>query len=184
MSTPSILISGCSKGGIGEALALEFCSRGFRVFAAVRDVAKAPSSTPRENGSGSDSAGSIEGVLLDVTSTSSIGNLISILNERLPDGRLDILVNNAGFGATGPLIEADMESVRKLYDVNVFGVLALTQACRHLLVKARGKVVNVSSIAGIIPLPWSGMPFPRTGSLEPAKLELSLITLSQEFSRD
>lgn len=93
---------------------------------------------------------------LDVTSSESIRTLEADLQSRLPQGKLDILVNNAGFGATGPLIEANIAVVKKLFEVNVLGLWAVTQAFAPMLIAAKGKLVNISSVGAILTLPWSG----------------------------
>ena len=145
MSKPTILITGCSQGGIGDALARQFAKRGHHVFAAVRNLGKAPAQTAN-----------IQAVELDVTSSESIGRLASYLAETLPDSKLDILINNAAFAAAGPLIEADLGVAKQLYDTNVIGLLAVTQAFASMLIAAKGKIVNISSIGGILPIPWAG----------------------------
>ena len=148
MFKPTALITGCSQGGIGDALARELAARGHHVFAAVRNLSKAASFSGAEN---------IEVVTLDVTSSESIKGLVTYLKDRLPDGKLDILVNNAGVGATSPLIEADLATAKRLYDVNVLGLLAVTQAFTPMLIAAEGKVINISSVGGILAMPWLGM---------------------------
>lgn len=99
----TVLITGCSQGGIGDALARRFAGLGHHVFAAVRNTSKAAHLSDLEN---------IEIVTVDVTSLESVQDLVVVVKTRLPDGKLDILVNNAGFGATGPLIEADLATAR------------------------------------------------------------------------
>ena len=74
-----------------------------------------------------------------------------------PDGKLDVLVTNAEVGPTGPLIEADLEMAKRLYDVNVLGPSAVAQAFASMVVWAKGKVVKVSSVGGLLPVPWGGM---------------------------
>ena len=143
-----VLITGCSEGGIGDAMARQLADRGHHVFAAVRNSDKA------QHFSG---AKDIEVVSLNVTSSASVNRLTTDLKGRLPEGKLDILVNNAGFGATGPLIEADLEIAKRIYDVNVLGLLTMTQAFAPMLIAAKGKVVNMSSVGGILAMPWSGM---------------------------
>ena len=147
MAKPTVLITGCSQGGIGDALAWEFVKRGHHVIAAVRNLNKATHFSESND---------IEVVTLDVTSPESIKQLMVHLADRLPDGKLDILVNNAGVGATGPLIEADLATAKKLYDVNVLGMLAVTQAAARMLIAAQGKVVNISSVGGLLAMPWGG----------------------------
>ena len=151
MSRPTALITGCSQGGIGDALARQLASRGYHVFATVRNPSKAAHFTKEED---------IEVVQLDVTSSGSIDTLVNHLRGHLPDGKLDILVNNAGFGATGPLIEADLATAKQLYDVNVLGLLAMTQAFAPMLIASKGKLVNISSVGGILAMPWTGKSLP------------------------
>ena len=148
MAKPTALITGCSQGGIGDALARQFSNRGYHVFAAVRDLAKAAHLSDAQD---------IDVVTLDVTLSESINGLVADLNGHLPEGKLDILVNCAGFGATGPLIEADLATAKRLYDVNVLGLLAVTQALAPMLIMAKGKLVNISSVGGILAMPWGGM---------------------------
>ena len=146
MPQPTVLITGCSQGGIGDAMAQVFVARGYRVFAAVRNPAKAVHLAEVEG---------IDVVTLDVTSTDSIGALVGKI--RLAGaGKLEVLVNNAGCGATGPLIDANPDTARRVYDVNVFGVLAVTQAFVPLLTAARGRVLNISSVGGLLAMPWTG----------------------------
>ena len=147
MSKPTTLITGCSQGGIGDALAREFANRGHHVFAAVRNLSKAAHLSELKD---------IEVVTLDVTSSESVDGLVADLKRRLLEGKLDILVNNAGLGATGPLIEVDLAIAKRLFDVNVLGLLAVTQALAPMLIAARGKVVNISSVGGILAMPWGG----------------------------
>lgn len=156
---PTVLITGCSRGGIGDALALEFAARGYHVFAGLRNPSKANDYTSSLTPSSSESstaAGHVEVVTLDVTSSASIKSLVDDLSTRLPDGKLDVLVNNAGQGFSGPLIEADLDAARKLYEVNFWAPLAMAQAFLPMLVKAKGKVVNVSSVGSILTIPWIG----------------------------
>ena len=154
MSPQTALITGCSRGGIGEALAIDLANRGFHVFAGVRTLAKAPEYvSPSEDGK---AKGAMQLILVDVASTDSIRNMVAELKEKLPDGKLDILINNAGIGYTKPVLDADIEDIKRLYDVNFFGILSLTQACIPMLLEAKGKIVNISSIGAVLPLPWNG----------------------------
>lgn len=148
MPKPTALITGCSRGGLGDALASQLAERGHHVFAAVRNPSKAVHFADAQD---------IEVVVLDVTSSESINSLVNNLKDRLTDGKLDILINSAGVVATGPLIEVDLAMARQLYDVNVHGLLAMTQAFAPMLIAAKGKLVNLSSIGGLLPLPWGGM---------------------------
>jgi 1-acylglycerone phosphate reductase len=143
------LVTGCSAGGIGDALALRFAALGYRVLATVRNPAKA---VHLEGVTG------IELLTLDVSSAESTQALGATLRQRLhPHGRLDVLVNNAGRGATSPLLDVDLAEAKSLWDTNIWGMLAVTQACAPFLIAAGGVIANISSVGGLLALPWSGM---------------------------
>ncbi|KAI9712848.1 MAG: hypothetical protein M1820_001470 [Bogoriella megaspora] len=150
---PTALITGCSAGSIGSALALEFVSRGYHVFASVRDPAKA---------SHLSSNASVSILTLDVTLPSSIRAAVDTVKAHVDkdiktEGNLDVLVNNAGIGYTGPLLDINIEEAKRLYDTNVWSILSMTQAFAPMLIKAKGKVVNISSVGGLLTLPWHGL---------------------------
>lgn len=134
-------------------MAEEFAAHGYQVLASVRDRNKAAHFL----GTTSSPSFSIDVIDLDVTSTESIPQAAEDIRRRyLPDGKLDVLVNNAGLGYTGPLIESDLATARQLYDVNVIGLLAVTRAFAPMLIAAKGKLVNISSIGGLLAMPWTG----------------------------
>jgi NAD(P)-dependent dehydrogenase (short-subunit alcohol dehydrogenase family) len=141
---PVVLITGCSSG-IGKATALAAAARGHRVYA-----------TAREPGSLGDLAGGgrIRILALDVTDTNSIGRAVaSVLSE---SGRLDVLVNNAGYGQYGAVEEVTAEEWRREFDVNLFGAIEVTRAVLPAMRQRRsGTIVNVSSIAGKIAIPFA-----------------------------
>lgn len=67
-----------------------------------------------------------------------------------------MLVNNAGMGLCGPLLDTDINEAKKVYDLNVWGVLSMTQAFAPMLVKAKGAVLNISSVAACFTFAWGG----------------------------
>lgn len=140
------MITGCSVGGLGFALAEAFQQAGYHVFATARDPTKVGSLRERH---------SIEVLRLDVTAAETIRSCVTAIRKKT-NGRLDILVNNAGGAMFGPLVHASIEEAKTLYNVNVWGVLAVTQAFAPLLVDAQGVVLNISSMAGAVPLAWQG----------------------------
>jgi NAD(P)-dependent dehydrogenase (short-subunit alcohol dehydrogenase family) len=147
MSTPSfqaVLVTGASTG-IGRATALYLAARGFRVFASVRkekDAAELPDASP---------------VVLDVTDADSIRAASEVVSRALGDEALVGLVNNAGIAVSGPLEFLEMSEIRRQFDVNLFGQIAMTQAFLPLLRRARrGRIVNMSSISGRIAAPLLG----------------------------
>src|SRR5579871_2131101 len=144
----TVLITGCSDGGIGYALATDFQRRGHTVFAAVRNREKASTLASLPN---------VIIITLDVTDKQSIGQAVQIVREQTDSKGLDILVNNAGQGGSIPLIDADLDSGRKLFEVNFWAVLAMVQAFTPLLVQSKGTIVNISSLGAIVHYPYIGL---------------------------
>jgi NAD(P)-dependent dehydrogenase (short-subunit alcohol dehydrogenase family) len=146
--TLHILITGCSAGGIGSALASSLASRGHHVFATLRNPSKiSPELSSLSN---------VTVLALDVTDSSSIASAVESVAKVTGGKGLDILVNNAGIGYTMPLVDTDIEEGKRLFDTNVWGALAMTKAFMDLLVQASGAVVNISSVGGEVNTPWHG----------------------------
>lgn len=141
MPSGTVLVTGASTG-IGEASALHLSRLGFRVLAGVRR----PEDAERLSGGG------LESVHLDVTDADSI----AAARRTLPDAGLAGLVNNAGIAVAGPLEFLPIDQIRRQYEVNVIGQVAVTQAFLPALRAARGRIVNVSSIGGRLALPLAG----------------------------
>jgi 1-acylglycerone phosphate reductase len=146
MPEKTVLITGCTDGGLGAAMARAYRTRGFRVFACVRN--------PEKAGSLRDIAG-IEVLELEVTSQDSIRQCAAAV-EKLTGGSLDILVNNAGSSGVMPLLDVSIEDAKRVYDINVWAVLAMAQAFAPMLIKARGTICNISSVSGELVFAWSG----------------------------
>lgn len=147
----SVFITGCSEGGIGFALAQELHRRGLRVFATARDLAKVEHL--REAG--------LEIIQVDVVDQASIRAAAETVSK-LTGGTLDILVNNAGGGYQVPLLDADLDEGRKLFEVNIWGLLAVTQAFAPMLEAAaaggsKARIVNIGSIVSHVNVPWQGV---------------------------
>jgi 1-acylglycerone phosphate reductase len=145
-SQKSVLITGCSTGGIGNALAKSFQKRGFLVFATARSLDKMSELKV------------LPGVILiqlDVTSDTSIASAVLAVRAGSKKGKLDYLVNNAGCNYYSPALDADISTARKMFDVNFWGALATIQAFSPLLFEAQGTVVNLGSIVGYLYTPWS-----------------------------
>ncbi|SDS74277.1 Short-chain dehydrogenase [Halopseudomonas litoralis] len=144
MNTPVALITGCSSG-IGQALAHLCLDAGYEVFAAARNPATLAPLTSR----------GAQAVTLDVNDAAQI----AACSERLRSeaGRLDLLVNNAGYGAMGPVLDADRETLLKQFDTNVFAPLQLVRATADLLRDSHGLIVNIGSVSGVTTTPFSGV---------------------------
>lgn len=145
MSAPlAVLITGCSSG-IGRATALEAASRGHWVYATARD---------RAGLAELDVLSGIGAFPLDVTNPESIRQAVEAASARI--GRVDALVNNAGYAQYGAAEDVTEEEWRRQFDVNFFGAVEVTRAVLPAMRKARaGTIVNVSSVAGKIAIPFS-----------------------------
>jgi NAD(P)-dependent dehydrogenase (short-subunit alcohol dehydrogenase family) len=139
-----VLVTGCSTG-IGRALACELAGRGHRVFASARRL---------ESISDLAVIGA-QPLELDVTQPESIARAVGSVLQRV--GRIDVLVNNAGVNTFGPLTELPLEKVRSLFETNVLGLLAVTQAVFAPMAERRsGRLINVGSVVGLLPTPFAG----------------------------
>jgi len=143
MAIGTILVTGASSG-IGRACALRFAELGYRVLAGVRNAAAGDALKA--------SAAGIEPVILDVTLADSIQRTV----EMIGDGALTGLINNAGISAIGPLELVSLDAWRHQFEVNVIGLVAVTQALLPSLRRGKGRVVNIGSIAGRSALPGTG----------------------------
>jgi NAD(P)-dependent dehydrogenase (short-subunit alcohol dehydrogenase family) len=152
---PVALVTGASTG-IGRATALRLTASGWTVLAGVRNlaagerlVAEAPA------------AGRLLPLALDVTDAEQIARAAEKVEEETgqagttASGRLDALVNNAGIGVGGPLELVALDDLRRQFEVNVFGQVAITQAMLPALRRARGRIVLVSSIGGKVAMPFT-----------------------------
>jgi NAD(P)-dependent dehydrogenase (short-subunit alcohol dehydrogenase family) len=137
------LITGVSSG-IGRVTAQMLAERGARVFGTVRDVDH------------TQSIAGVELICMDVTDPESVNAGVEATLQKT--GKIDILINNAGYSIAGALEETSVEEAHLLFETNFFGVLRVTQAAlpsmrRH----GYGRIVNISSMLGVLPGPYRGM---------------------------
>lgn len=145
MNKKTILITGCSSG-IGYDAAFALAQRGHRVIASCRRL----EDVDKLKGLG------LEALQLDVADSTSIQNAFTQLMA-MTDGHLDVLINNAGYGQAGALEDISREVLRKQFETNVFGLLELTNLAIPIMRKQeQGRIINLSSILGIISLPMRG----------------------------
>jgi NAD(P)-dependent dehydrogenase (short-subunit alcohol dehydrogenase family) len=134
------LVTGASSG-IGEAAALALVEAGFEVIGTSRNTAKV---APRDG---------VTFLDLDVTSDASVATLVQQVIDRF--GRIDVLVNNAGIGSSGATEESSLAQHQRVFDINVFGVIRMMKAVLpHMRAQGRGRIINLSSIYGLIPQPY------------------------------
>ena len=138
MSSSSVVVVTGASSGIGRVAAEIFVARGCRVFGTVRDLRKAPV------------VPGVEFVEMDVREEESVqAGIDSIIEQGL---RIDVLVNNAGMMMLGAVEETATAEAAALFDTNVFGVLRVTRAVLPSMRKQhRGRIVNVSSLFGVMP---------------------------------
>lgn len=148
---PLALITGASTG-IGRATALRLAGSGWTVLAGVR----APAAGESLMAEGP--AGRIVALQLEVTDPEQIAAASRAVDEqaaRLGGQGLDALINNAGIGIGGPLEILGDEDLRRQFDVNVFGQMAVTRAMLGALRRARGRIVFISSIGGRVAMAYT-----------------------------
>lgn len=167
----AVLVTGATSG-IGKAATLALLSEGFVVYAGVRN-AEAARELEKAHGP------RLRPVLLDVSQPQQIYEAYATITQSEAAGGAQLvgLVNNAGSTYKRPLETADIGSVRELFETNVLGALAITQRFLPLLRRARGRIVNVGSVQGIISMPMQG-PYAATKHA----LEALSDTLRQELA--
>lgn len=144
----AVLITGASTG-IGEACALELDRLGWRVFAGVRNE----SAGQRLAGQASDR---LTPVMLDVTEAEQVAAVAAMLAETLGERGLFGLVNNAGVAVAGPLEALSLDRLRRQFEVNVLGQVAVTQSVLPLIRRAAGRIVMIGSLNGRFATPYLG----------------------------
>jgi NAD(P)-dependent dehydrogenase (short-subunit alcohol dehydrogenase family) len=144
--TKAIVITGASSG-IGEACALRFHELGWRVFAGVRRDGDGRSLVER-------TSPRVTPIELDVTRQETIDAARALVEAAVGEGGLQGLVNNAGIGVGGPVEGLDLGALRHQFEVNLFGQVAVSQAFLPLLRAGRGRIANMSSMAGRVSQPF------------------------------
>ncbi|MFI5931806.1 SDR family NAD(P)-dependent oxidoreductase [Actinoplanes sp. NPDC051494] len=143
MDQKLIVVTGASTG-LGAAAARELARRGFHVLAGVRRDADADAVR----------AAGVEPVILDITEPGHVAALAARIAAG--PGPLHALVNNAGIQVNGPVETLPMDRWRQVFEVNLFGHVAVTQALLPALLRGRGRVINISSIGGRVAMPTYG----------------------------
>ena len=145
-----ILITGASSG-IGKSIAEYLHSKGMNVYGTSRKPKK-------------DEVNGVKMLALDVTDIASIQKAIDIIVNK--ENKLDVLVNNAGMGITGPIEDTPTDEMRNVFNTNFFGAIDLMKAVLPQMRKQQsGLIINVTSIAGYMGLPFRGMYSATKGAL-------------------
>lgn len=142
----TVLITGASSG-FGKETALLFHQKGWNVIASMRSPEKEEELTRLDN---------VLVTRLDVQDTDSIQSAVREGLEKF--GSIDVLINNAGYALMGIFESATEEQIRNQFDVNVFGMMRTTRAVLPVMRKnGRGAIVNISSVAGVVGLPFASL---------------------------
>ncbi len=146
-----VLITGGSSG-IGKSVGEFLTAKGFIVYGTSRNPGK------NENHP-------FKLVQLDVNSAESISKAINEVFQ--VEGKIDVLINNAGMGITGPIEETPTNEMRKVFDTNFFGAIDVMKAVLpYMRTQKSGLIINVTSIAGYMGLPFRGIYSATKGALE------------------
>ncbi|WP_051574144.1 oxidoreductase [Mycobacterium sp. URHB0044] len=138
---PVVLVTGASSG-IGSAAAAAFAAKGYEVFGTGRNIGRIQPTA------------GVEFVQLDVTDDDSVAKAVQTVIDRA--GRIDVLVNNAGALLLGGAEETSAAQAQDLFDTNFFGVVRMTNAVLpHMRAQGGGRIVNVGSVVGFVPTPYS-----------------------------
>lgn len=142
----TVFITGCSSG-IGRASALYFGAQGYQVVATSRNLQDI-----------TDLAKTSEHIRIttcDVTQNESIRQAVQFAQDRF--GKVDVLINNAGYALIGPVESISLDEARKQFEVNTFGVMNVIKHIAPIMRQSkRGRIINVSSIAGRTLVPLAG----------------------------
>ncbi|KAJ2985552.1 hypothetical protein NUW58_g5465 [Xylaria curta] len=142
----TVLITGCSDGGIGSALATTLQQRDFHVFATARDPSKMGDLKGLPN---------LTFLALDVVKPEDIKAAVEAVSKHT-GGTLDCLISNAGRNHFMPILDENLDTVRGLFEINFLGPIALTHAFAPLLLQAKGMAVFITSTSGYLNIPYMG----------------------------
>jgi short-subunit dehydrogenase len=148
----SVLITGASSG-IGHSVALDLAAGGHQVFASVRKIEDADSLIKLQP--------SITPVIFDVTNEIGVMNSVAEIRRLINREQVFSIVNNAGVAVAGPLEEVSIAEIKRQFDVNVFGALSVIKSYLPLMREQKqgpevGRIVNMSSVSGLLAAPFLG----------------------------
>lgn len=169
MKDKVIIITGGSSG-IGKALASHFGQKGSRILITGRKKEELNAAVEELSNSGID----IIGFQGDVSLKADNDRMVELAINKF--GKIDVLINNAGISMRALFQDVDLMVIKKVMDINFFGAVIATQSCLPHLIKSKGTIVGISSIAGYRGLPgrtgYSSSKFALNGFLEALRTEL------------
>lgn len=169
MKDKVVVITGGSSG-IGKALAEVFGKKGSRILVTGRNAADLDAAVTELRGKGCDIHGFVSDVSLEVDNRKMAEEALRRF------GRIDILINNAGITMRALFEDVDLEVVKRVMDINFYGALYATRHCLPEIIRNRGSVIGISSVAGYRGLParvgYSASKFALNGFLEVLRTEM------------
>lgn len=139
MSEQQVVIVTGASTGIGQSIATHLAAKGFVVYGTSRRLIQ--------------DSGSLRWIQLDVNDMTSIQECIKVVLDN--EGRIDVLINNAGLGMVSALEEAPYDNIQQVMDTNFFGVVRMIKTVLpHMRSAGKGKIINISSMAGQMGLPF------------------------------
>jgi NAD(P)-dependent dehydrogenase (short-subunit alcohol dehydrogenase family) len=136
-------------GGLGRDIALGLAAKGYVVFGTAMSPAEAQELKDA-------SRGRVSLTVCDITKEDAVKAWASGVSDALGEAGLELLISNAGVLTPGPIEVLPLDAIRREFDVNVFGALAVMNAFLPALRKARGRIVQVSTWTASVPLPFNG----------------------------
>jgi NAD(P)-dependent dehydrogenase (short-subunit alcohol dehydrogenase family) len=145
---PSVAITGAGSG-LGRALAIKLAAKGYRVFGTARSELHVADLLEVSNGN-------VALTLADITDQSAVTAWVNKVSEEVGERGLDVLISNAGTLTPGPLEVIPLDDIRREFEVNVFGALAVINGFLPALRKSRGRIVQIGAMTGRLPVPFDG----------------------------
>ena len=145
--------------GLGREIALKLAAKGYRVVGTARSDEEVDDLSAASDGQVSLS-------IVDITDEGAVSGWVARVKDELGEAGLDVLVSNAGILTPGPLEILPLQAIKREFDVNVFGGLAVINAFLPALRQTRGRIVAVGAMTGRFPLPFNGPSSSSKAALE------------------
>jgi NAD(P)-dependent dehydrogenase (short-subunit alcohol dehydrogenase family) len=145
---PTVAITGAGSG-LGRAVAIKLAAKGYRVFGTARSETDAADLEKA-------SAGNAAVTLADITDQHAVTAWVGKVTDELGERGLDVLISNAGTLTPGPLEVIPLDDIRREFEVNVFGAMAVINGFLPALRKSRGRIVQIGALTGRLPVPFDG----------------------------
>jgi NAD(P)-dependent dehydrogenase (short-subunit alcohol dehydrogenase family) len=145
---PTVAITGAGSG-LGRAVAIKLAAKGYRVFGTARSETDAADLERA-------SAGNAAVTLADITDEGAVAAWAGKVSDEVGERGLDVLISNAGTLTPGPLEVIPLDDIRREFEVNVFGALAVINGFLPALRKSRGRIVQIGAMTGRLPVPFDG----------------------------